>query len=126
VYLFYSEDTEDIMKLYCDGALTRICYKYEDCQPIILDLPKPVTNNVGEYLAIIAGLESAIRMHRRVITVLSDSQLVVRQLNKEYKIKKPHLALLAQKVMRLAGQLNDVKFEWICREKNEAGIALEN
>lgn len=113
------------MRLYCDGALSRICYKYEDCQPIIIDLLNEVTNNTSEYLAIIVGLESAIRMRRKDITILSDSQLVVRQLNCKYTIKKKHLAKLAAQVWKLAQHLDKVEFKWIKREKNLAGIALE-
>jgi len=113
------------MKLYCDGALNRICYVFEGHQPIILELPKKVTNNMAEYIAIVKGLEAAIRLRWKDITIISDSQLVVRQLNSEYAIKKEHLGKLAAQVWKLALQLDKVEFKWVKRDMNLAGIALE-
>lgn len=113
------------MKLYCDGALNRICYVFEGHQPIIIDLPKKVTNNTAEYLAIIYALEAALRLRWKDLVVFSDSQLVIRQLNKKYVIKKEHLQKLANQVWHLAKQLDSVEFKWIRRTENLAGIALE-
>lgn len=113
------------MRLFCDGSTTKVCYVFEGYQPIILELPKKVTNNEGEYLATIKGLEAALRLHWKDLLVLSDSQLVVRQLNKKYLVKKPHLQKLAIQVWHLAKQFNSIEFKWIKRDKNEAGIALE-
>lgn len=113
------------MRLWTDGSTTRVCYKFEDYEPIIINLLKKMTSNEGEYQAIIYALEAAIRLRWKDITVLSDSQLVVRQLNGKYAIKKKHLAKLAAQVWKLRQQLDSVEFCWIKRDKNEAGIALE-
>jgi len=114
-----------MVNLYCDGGLDKVCYVFEDCAPVVIDLPSETTNNTSEYLAVIRGLEAALRLHWKDLTVLSDSQLVVRQLSGEYKIKKPHLAKLNTKVKALAKEFNTLEFCWIPREKNLAGIELD-
>jgi len=123
------------MKLYCDGSLIRICYQFEDCSPIIIDLPTPVTNNTAEYLSVLEGLGAALRLNRKDIDVYMDSELVVNQVNtllgrelrmgKQYQIKKPHLLKLAQEVHRLVLKFNYITFTWLPRESNLAGFALE-
>lgn len=112
-------------KVFVDGALTRICYVFEGCQPIIISLPKKVTNNTAEYLSIIYALEAALRLRWRDILVISDSQLIVRQLNKKYLVKKKHLQKLAVQVWHLAKQFNSIEFKWLPRKENLAGVALE-
>ena len=56
------------------------------------------TNNEAEYSAIISALE---KIKAKELEIISDSQLVVRQLNREYKITKPHLQKLFEKVQSL-------------------------
>ena len=111
--------------VFCDGSLSSICYVFETCKPIIIKLDKKVTTNEAEYLAICYALEAAIRLRWKDLTVLSDSQLIVNQLNGDYKIKKPHLLKLAQEVHRLVLKFNHITFTWLPRESNLAGIALE-
>jgi len=113
------------MKLYCDGSTTKVCYKFETCEPIIINLNRKVTNNEGEYQAIIYALGAALRLRWKELLVLSDSQLIVNQLNRAYKIKKPHLKKLAENVLKLGRQFDKIEFKWIRRTENLAGIALE-
>ncbi len=75
------------------------------------------TNNIAEYRAIIKALETAHSMGETVVHVKSDSELVVKQLNREYKVKDPELAPLKKEVDRLCSSM-DVTFEHIPREKN--------
>ena len=49
------------------------------------------TNNVAEYQALILGLKEAVRLEVRRLQVFADSQLLVRQLNGQYRVKAPHL-----------------------------------
>ncbi len=112
------------MKLYTDASQTQICYLFEGCQAIIIDLPKKATVNEAEYLAIIAGLEAVIRLRWKDITVLSDSQLAVNQLNARAKTKKLHLKTLRTTVLSLARTIGQVEFKWVERETNLAGIDL--
>ncbi len=75
------------------------------------------TNNVAEYTAIIRALEIAHGMGESEVHVKSDSQLLVRQLNNEYKVRDPKLRPLSEKVASLCHGLK-VRFEHIPREKN--------
>jgi ribonuclease HI len=78
----------------------------------------PATNNVAEYQAIILGLEMAAELKPRRLTIRSDSELMVRQLAGQYRIKAPHLKPLYNQVMRLLKPFENVEIEHIPREKN--------
>ncbi len=75
------------------------------------------TNNVAEYKAIIKALETAHSMGETEVHVKSDSELVVKQLNREYRVKDPELLPLKKEVDRLCSTIK-VSFEHIPREKN--------
>jgi ribonuclease HI len=84
------------------------------------------TNNQAEYRAIIAGLEKAIGLGARRIVIKSDSELAVKQLNGQYKIKNTALRPLYQQIVRLIGSLGSVSIINIPREQNSAADALAN
>jgi ribonuclease HI len=84
------------------------------------------TNNQAEYRAIIAALEKAVSLGARQVTLYSDSELVVKQINGLYKIKHAVLRTLYQEVVRLTGALENFKIDYIPREKNAAADALAN
>jgi ribonuclease HI len=84
------------------------------------------TNNQAEYRAIIAGLEKAISLGARRITIKSDSELAVKQLKGQYKIKNTALRPLYQEVVRLFGSFESVTVTSIPREQNSAADALAN
>ena len=84
------------------------------------------TNNQAEYAAIIAALEEAIRLGAEEVDVRSDSELVVKQLNGRYKVKKTTLKPLYQKVVRLAGSLEAFAITHIPREQNRQADRLAN
>jgi ribonuclease HI len=84
------------------------------------------TNNQAEYRAIIAALEKAISLGARQVVLYSDSELVVKQINGQYKIKHTALRPLYQEVVRLTGALADFKIAHIPRERNAAADALAN
>lgn len=81
------------------------------------------TNNVAEYKAIIKALETAHSMGETVVQIRSDSELVVKQLNREYKVRDPGLAPLRKDVDRLCRGIK-VSFEHIPREKNAKADSL--
>ncbi len=86
------------------------------------DRPKNVTNNEAEYLAIYNALKSA---KVKDIEILSDSQLVVNQLKREWHIKDEKMRDLFDKVQELIRERKlNVRFVWIPREKNPAGKYL--
>ncbi len=75
------------------------------------------TNNIAEYSAVIKALETVHGMGELEAHVKSDSQLIVRQLNGEYKVKDPDLRPLHERVVHLCKGLK-VHFEHIPREHN--------
>ncbi len=84
------------------------------------------TNNVAEYEALIRGLELARDYQPNRLIAHLDSELVVKQVNGDYKVKMPTLQPLVQKVQELAAELPDVVFTYIPREDNYRADALVN
>ncbi len=84
------------------------------------------TNNVAEYRALIAGLEKALELDVGEVDVISDSELLVKQMTGEYRIKNEALKELAAEASRLARRLRDVSYEAVRREHNELADRLVN
>ena len=84
------------------------------------------TNNIAEYAAVIAGLEKAVEMGLSEVTVMMDSQLVVRQLNGGYKVKNAKLKELYSRAKRAIESLDGCRFVHIPREENAAADRLAN
>ncbi|MGH7817158.1 MAG: ribonuclease HI family protein, partial [Candidatus Binatia bacterium] len=59
------------------------------------------TNNVAEYEGLLMGLDALVQLGRKKIRVQSDSQLLVRQLNGEYRVKDEKLKVLHQRAITL-------------------------
>jgi len=76
------------------------------------------TNNQAEYQALLAGLERAESMGIRKLFVNMDSELVVKQINGQYKIKKAELLPHYDKVKQLAGQFEQIVFSHVPRALN--------
>ncbi|MEA2639220.1 MAG: ribonuclease [Chloroflexota bacterium] len=85
-----------------------------------LDFGSPVTNNEAEYLALIHGLEDAVATLTKqgiapeaaTVDVRGDSQLVLRQVGGEWKVRQPHLRPLHERATALVGQLGSVALQW--------------
>jgi ribonuclease HI len=84
------------------------------------------TNNVAEYTAVIEGLRRAVELGARVVTVRSDSQLLVNQLTGRYRVKTPHLQPLHRQVRNLVAGFDRVTFEHVRRELNQEADRLAN
>jgi ribonuclease HI len=84
------------------------------------------TNNVAEYSALIAGLEAAIERGVTDLEVVSDSELVVKQMRGEYKVKNEALRELSVEAGRLARQVGKVAYTAVRREHNELADRLVN
>ncbi|GAB4274584.1 MAG: hypothetical protein Kow0056_03070 [Coriobacteriia bacterium] len=84
------------------------------------------TNNVAEYRALISGLKRAQEEGVRSLDVFLDSELVVRQLNGEYRVKNEGLAPLFEEARNLIGGFDDVRIAHVPREENAAADALVN
>jgi len=84
------------------------------------------TNNVAEYSALIAGLEKAIELALDRVEVVSDSELMVKQMRGEYKVKNDALRELSLRAARLAQAVGDVRYTAVRREHNELADRLVN
>jgi len=84
------------------------------------------TNNVAEYRALIAGLEAALERGVTELEVVSDSELVVKQMRGEYKVKNAALRELSAEAARLARRLDKVVYTAVRREHNELADRLVN
>lgn len=87
---------------------------------------KKATNNQAEYEAIILGLEKAKELKAIEVDFYSDSQLIVQQLNRRYKIKNRGLGVLFIKIWNLSQSFKKVNFYYIPREKNKLADKLVN
>jgi probable phosphoglycerate mutase len=84
------------------------------------------TNNVAEYRALVAGLEKAAELALDEVEVVSDSELLVRQMRGEYKVKNAALRELNEAAEALARRLGKVTYMAVRREHNELADRLVN
>ncbi len=84
------------------------------------------TNNIAEYTALIHALENASHTTGAEVTVFSDSQLLVKQMNGDYRVKNEKLKELFTKALELTGQFDKVSFLHISREENKKADKLAN
>lgn len=84
------------------------------------------TNNVAEYQALITGLETVLDRGARYVRVLSDSELIVRQLRREYKVRDPELQELYHAAVGLVSRFKRVDIKHVPREENKAADLLVN
>lgn len=84
------------------------------------------TNNVAEYEALLWGLRVAIERSARPLTVYSDSELMVRQLNGAYRVKNEGLKPLYDEASRLIARLGDVRVVHVRRAENKQADGLAN
>jgi probable phosphoglycerate mutase len=84
------------------------------------------TNNVAEYSGLLAALRWAVEHGERDVRIRSDSELLVRQMKGEYRIKHPGLQPLAAKARLLMMELGRVTFEHVRREQNKDADRLSN
>ncbi|MDE3000494.1 MAG: ribonuclease HI family protein [Gemmatimonadota bacterium] len=84
------------------------------------------TNNVAEYKALIYGLEIARRYRVTRVSVISDSELMVRQLNGEYRVKNENLLPLYRCARELAGRFDEFRIRHVSRTENRHADRLAN
>ena len=82
------------------------------------------TNNVAEYMGLIFGLQEALILSANVVRIYTDSQLLCRQINNEYKIKSPNLIGLYSQVKHLLSAFDCAEIKHISREKNRGADKL--
>jgi probable phosphoglycerate mutase len=95
----------------------------------IVDLKESIgiaTNNVAEYNGLLAALQWAVDEGVTSLSVKADSELMVKQMLGEYRVKSPGLQPLYDEARRLATRIGRVKFEHVRREQNEDADRLAN
>lgn len=130
----------DQLEIYIDGASKGnpgpagigvvICQK----EQVVKNLSSYIgetTNNVAEYTALIYALEEALVLKAKSIKISTDSQLVYRQIKKEYKVKDPRMQELCARALRLMSAFRSSEIIHIPRELNSgadklATLAIKN
>ena len=84
------------------------------------------TNNVAEYSALVAGLARAVQLGIDELEVVSDSELLVKQMRGEYRVKNAALQDLFLDASRLARKVGRVRYTAVRREHNELADSLVN
>ena len=84
------------------------------------------TNNIAEYMALVRGLEEVLIRGYRSASFYSDSELLVKQLNGEYKVKHENLIPLHYHVLTLVDRMKDFSIKHVTREKNEHADKMAN
>ena len=84
------------------------------------------TNNVAEYRALITAMEKAKELGAKKIIIRGDSELVIKQMRGEYRVKHPDMRVLYDQAQDLLREFDGVKIEHNLRNKNELADELAN
>ena len=84
------------------------------------------TNNVAEYNGLLAALKYAQQHGHRIVRIKSDSELLVKQMRGEYRVKNAGLLPLYQQARSIADSLDRIVFEHVRREQNQDADRLAN
>jgi ribonuclease HI len=84
------------------------------------------TNNVAEYNGLLAALRWAVENNVSRVQIRADSELLVKQMRGEYRVKNPGLQPLYVRARLLVAELDDVRFEHVRREFNAEADRLSN
>src|SRR5947209_7439421 len=84
------------------------------------------TNNVAEYQGLIAALEYAVQHGHKALKVISDSELMVKQMKGQYKVKSPGLVDLYHRAKELITKLEWFSIQHVLREQNREADELAN
>ncbi len=84
------------------------------------------TNNEAEYTALLRGLDAAVARGVTELTIYSDSELLVRQINGDYRVKSQHLAPLFNSARAKLDSVSRWKIQHVMREQNQRADELAN
>ena len=84
------------------------------------------TNNVAEYTAIVEALAAAKRIGAKRLTVFSDSELLVKQVNGQYRVKSEQIRPLFQQVISLINEFEECRIKHVTRDKNKEADGIVN
>lgn len=84
------------------------------------------TNNVAEYKALIEGMRLALSLGYKKAKVKADSELMIKQINKIYKVKNENIKPLYKELEELKNQFTEISFTHVRREANKRADQLAN
>jgi ribonuclease HI len=84
------------------------------------------TNNAAEYQALITGLQEALKLGARRVLIRGDSELIVKQMRGEYRVKHPDLRRLYDEAQELIRQFEQARLEHNLRHRNALADKLAN
>lgn len=131
--LYHKITGEGQVELFVDGAadlhsktagLGGVLYRDGEELYSFSDYIADKTNNEAEYMALIRGLELSIELNQVNLAIYADSQLVVNQVNGDYKVKDDRMKALHKKAHTLLSKLDSWTFEHIPRDKNKEADKL--
>ena len=122
--------------IYTDGAsrgnpgpASLGIYVIDECGQVVEEVAEPLgeqTNNYAEYMAVVRALEKAVDKKCTHVHLKADSQLLVRQMCGQYKVKAEGLKPLFLKAKKFESQLTKVIYEHVRREMNKEADRLAN
>jgi ribonuclease HI len=101
----------------------------DDAGRLVEEFSRPIghaTNNVAEYQGLLAALRYARDRGEDAVLIRSDSELLIKQMRGEYRVKHPGLRLLHQEARQLVAGLSRVTFEHVRRALNADADRLAN
>ncbi|MCC6423186.1 MAG: ribonuclease HI family protein [Phycisphaerales bacterium] len=84
------------------------------------------TNNVAEYRALITALEEALKLGAKKIIIRGDSELIIKQMRGEYRVKHPDMRILYDQAQLMLTDFHEYRIEHNLRHKNELADKLAN
>lgn len=109
------------MRFYIGGKKSKACITDENGMVLeFIETNEDKTNNQMEYKALLITL---LNYANKGDEILTDSQLIVGHLIKNWKIKAEHLKLIVEECKKLV-EMKEIKISWIPRNENKAGIIL--
>lgn len=102
---------------------------YDEHNKVVAEISEFIgvtTNNQAEYKAILAGIKKAVALGATEAQFYMDSELAVKQLNREYKVKNKDIAPLFLAIYNLTLEFKKITFTHIRREKNKEADRLAN
>lgn len=124
---------KDNFTMFVDGAadlhsktsgIGGVIYKDEEEMFTFSEYLDDATNNEAEYTALIYGLKLLIKENVLNINIYSDSELVVKQINGQYKVKNQRMKKLYDETISLLSQLDSWTFSHVLRDKNQVADKL--
>src|SRR6202034_815517 len=129
-------DSGDEIVAYCDGGARGNpgpagfgVYIQDSGGKVLAELSEFLgahTNNFAEYSALLAALEFAIDHGHKSLRVVSDSELMVKQMKGQYRVNSPELRPLYEEARRRISRLDHLQIPHVLREKNRHADRLAN